>query len=165
MTGTAPIYSNAASSVNDLIRITGDTPFSQPLSGNGTNSINIYFSGDALFNESPKTITGGFFTDQSASFASSITNATYNYYFADASGTTTYNGARYYTRNDYESLVLSTNMVITISTVAQTANFGSVDINGQAMQVQVIPEPSTYALLGLSAAAFGAYRWRRRCRG
>jgi hypothetical protein len=56
-------------------------------------------------------------------------------------------------------------MLITISTVAQTANFDGVDINGQVMQVQVIPEPSTYALLGLSAAAFGAYRWRRRRRG
>jgi hypothetical protein len=56
-------------------------------------------------------------------------------------------------------------MLITVTTVAQTANFGSGDINGQVMQVQVIPEPSTYALLGLSAAAFGAYRWRRRRRG
>ena len=62
--------------------------------------------------------------------------------------------------------MLSSNlMTITVTTVAQTANFGGGDINGQIMQVQVVPEPSTYALLGLSAAAFGAYRWRRRRRG
>jgi autotransporter-associated beta strand protein len=165
MTGTVPTYDNASNSVNDVIRITGGTPFSQALAGNGTNSINIYFSGDALFTESPKTITGGFFTDQSGSFASSITNATYNYYFANTNGANSYNGASYYTRNEYESLVLNTNMLITISTVAQTADFASGVVNGQIMQVQVIPEPSTYALLGLSAAAFGAYRWRRRRRG
>ena len=165
MTGTAPIYNNAASSVNDVIRITGATPFSQALAGNGTNSINIYLSGDALFIGSPKTITGGFFTGQSTNLASSISGATFNYYFANTNGANSYNGASYYTRNEYESLVLSTNMLITISTVAQTANFDGVDINGQVMQVQVIPEPSTYALLGLSAAAFGAYRWRRRHRG
>jgi autotransporter-associated beta strand protein len=163
MTGTAPTYSSASSSVNDVIRITGVTPFSQALAAG--NGINIYFSGDALFTESPKTITGGFFTDQSASFASSITNATYNYYFANAIGTNSYNGVNYYSKAQYETAVLSSNlMTIIVTTVAQTANFGSGDINGQVMQVQVIPEPSTYALLGLSAAAFGAYRWRRRRR-
>ena len=164
MTGTSPTYSNAASSVNDLIQITGGSPFSASLTAG--NGINIYFSGAALFTGSPKTITGGFFTDQSASFASSITNATYNYYFADEAGSTIYNGANYYTKGQYETAVLSSNlMTIIVTTVAQTANFGSGDINGQIMQVQVVPEPSTYALLGLSAAAFGAYRWRRRRRG
>ena len=162
MTGTAPTYNNAASSVNDVIRITGVTPFSEALvAGNG---INIYFSGAALFTGSTAVqYKGGFFTDQSASFASSITNATYNYYFADAGGSTIYNGANYYTKDQYETAVLSSNlMTIIVTTVAQTANFGGADISGQVMQVQVVPEPSTYALLGLSAAAFGAYRWRRR---
>jgi autotransporter-associated beta strand protein len=164
MTGIAPNYSDAANSVNDLIQITGSTPFSQALAAG--NGFNIYFSGAALFTGSTAVqYQGGFFTDRSASFASSISGATYNYYFANGAGSTTYNGVNYYTRNEYESLVLGTNMLITVTTVAQTANFGSGDINGQVMQVQVIPEPSTYALLGLSAAAFGAYRWRRRHRG
>jgi autotransporter-associated beta strand protein len=164
LTGTAPNFTNAASSVNDLVQITGGTPFSQALAvGSG---INIYFSGDALFTGSPKTITGGFFTDQPASFASSISGATYNYYFANASGTNSYNGANYYTKAQYETAVLSSNlMTIIVTTAAQTANFGSGPIDGQIMQVQVVPEPSTYALLGLSAAAFGAYQWRRRRRG
>ncbi len=164
MTGTAPTYNNAASSVNDVIRITGATPFSQALAGG--NELNLYFSGAALFTGSTAVqYQGGFFTDQSASFASSISSAAFSYYFANASGSTVYNGLNYYTRNEYETLVLSTNMLITISTVAQTANFDSGDINGQVMQVQVIPEPSTYALLGLSAVALGAYQWRRRRRG
>ena len=150
MTGTAPTYNNASSSVNDVIRITGGTPFSQALTA--SNGINIYFSGAALFTGSTAVqYQGGFFTDQSASFADFITNATYNYYFANGAGSTVYNGASYYTKAQYESLVLLTNMSITVSTVAQTANFGGGDINGQVMQVQVIPEPSTYALLGIGA--------------
>jgi T5SS/PEP-CTERM-associated repeat protein/autotransporter-associated beta strand protein len=150
MTGTAPTYNNAASSVNDVIRITGGTPFSQALAAG--NGVNIYFSGAALFTGSTTVqYQGGFFTDQSASFADFITNATYNYYFANGAGSTVYNGASYYTKAQYESLVLLTNMSITVTTVAQTANFGGGDINGQVMQVQVIPEPSTYALLGIGA--------------
>ena len=165
MTGTSPTYNNAANSVNDVIRITGATPFSQALAAG--NGINVYFSGAALFTGSTAVqYQGGFFTDRSASFASSISSATYTYYFANASGTNSYNGVSYYTKAQYETAVLSSNlMTITVTTVAQTANFGGGDINGQVMQVQVIPEPSTYALLGLSAVAFGAYRWRRRRRG
>ncbi len=97
MTGTAPTYNNASNSVNDLIQITGGTPFSQALAAG--NGINIYFSGDALFTGSTAVqYQGGFFTDQSASFASSISSATYNYYSANASGTNSYNGVNYYTK-------------------------------------------------------------------
>jgi autotransporter-associated beta strand protein len=161
MTGIAPTYNNASNSVNDVIRITGLTPFSAPLAA--YNSINIYFSGDALFTGSPKTITGGFFTDQSASFASSITSATYNYYFANAIGTNSYNGVNYYSKAQYETAVLSSNlMTITVTTVAQAADFGSGNVNGQVMQIDVIPEPSTYALLVLAVATWGAHAWRRR---
>ncbi len=137
------------------------TPFSQALTA--SNGINIYFSGAALFTGSTAVqYKGGFFTDQSTNFASSITNATYNYYFADAIGTNSYNGVNYYNKAQYESLVLGTNMLITVSTVAQTANFGSGNVNGQVMQIDVIPEPSTYALLVLAVAGWGVAVWRRR---
>ena len=37
-------------------------------------------------------------------------------------------------------------------------------IQDSALYVNVVPEPSTYALLGLSAAAFAGYTLRRRKR-
>jgi autotransporter-associated beta strand protein len=164
LTGLAPTFNNAANSVNDLIRITGATPFSESLAAG--NIINVYFSGDALFTGSTAVqYKGGFFTDTPANFSSSIASATYNYFFANAAGTTSYNGVNFYTQNQYETFVLGgTNMLISVSTVAQSADFGNGTINGQIMQIDVIPEPSTYALLGLSALALGAYRWRRRRR-
>ena len=39
---------------------------------------------------------------------------------------------------------------------------GQFDIQGDALYVQVVPEPSTYALLGISALAWGAWFVRRR---
>ena len=39
---------------------------------------------------------------------------------------------------------------------------GQFDIEGNALYVQVVPEPSTYALLGVSALACGAWFVRRR---
>lgn len=163
-TGLTPSFGVPAASVNDLIRATGATPFTQSLSA--ANIINVYFSGSALFTGStPVQYTGGFFTDQSASFASSISGATFNYFFQNNAGSIGYNDANYYTRSQYETLVLlGTNMVITVSTVAQSANFGGGNIDGQILQIDVVPEPSTYALLGLGAAALGIYQWRRRRR-
>ena len=165
LTGTVPTFNNAASSVNDLIRVTSPTPFSQSLAGG--NAINIYFIGAALFTGNTGVqYKGGFFTDEPASFASSIGGATFNYFFANASGATSYNGVNFYTKSEYETVVLfGTNLTISVSTVAQTADFGSGDITGQIMQIDVIPEPTTYALLGLSALAFYISQWRCRRRG
>ena len=162
-TGPAPTFNAPAASVNDLIRATGATPFSQSLSA--ANIINIYFSGSALFaGSSPVQYTGGFFTDQSASFAGSISGATFNYFFQNNAGSIGYNDANYYTRSQYETLVLGTNMVITLSTVAQTADFGGGNIIGQILRIDVVPEPSTYALLVFSAVGVAGYMIRRRRR-
>ena len=162
-TGPAPTFNAPAASVNDLIRATGATPFSQSLSA--ANIINIYFSGSALFaGSSPVQYTGGFFTDRPDSFAGSISGATFNYFFQNSAGSIGYNDANYYTRSQYETLVLGTNMVITVSTEAQNANFGGGNIDGRILRVDVVPEPSTYALLVLSAVGVAGYMIRRRRR-
>ena len=160
-TGTAPVFSNAASSVNDLIRITGGTPFSQSLSA--SNIINIYFRNSALYTggNTPKIVTGGFFTDTRSDFFDSINGATVNYFFEMTGGTNAFNGFNYGTRAQYEA-ALSNNLTITISTIGQSANFDGPTIDGQILQLEVIPEPSTYTLLALAAGTFAYLRLRRR---
>ncbi|MEY3480947.1 MAG: toxins and related Ca2+-binding domain [Verrucomicrobiota bacterium] len=162
-TGLAPVFNTPNSSVNDLVRITGTTPFSQSL--NGANIINVYFSGDALYTGgAAKQIKGGFFTDQNVNFFSSISGATYNYYFAMSGGGTIYNGTEYVTQAQYEA-TKGFNLTITANTFAQSASFdGTTTINGQIVQIDVIPEPSTYALLALGGAALGIRAFRRRFR-
>ena len=160
-TGTAPVFSNAASSVNDLIRITGGTPFSGSLSA--SNIINIYFRNSALYTggNTPKIVTGGFFTDTRSDFFDSINGATVNYFFEMTGGTNAFNGFNYGTRAQYEA-ALSNNLTITISTIGQSANFDGPTIDGQILQLEVIPEPSTYTLLALAAGTFAYLRLRRR---
>lgn len=55
-------------------------------------------------------------------------------------------------------------MAIDLTTINQSATFAGGAINGQVVQFEVIPEPSTYALLVLGAAALGSHAWRKRRR-
>lgn len=150
-TGLSPVYSDAFNSVNDLLRLTAATPFTASLGS--INSVNIYFSFTSL---NPGSIyTGGFFTDQVGDFLATIDQAAFNYYvLATGDGTVTYNGVNYiaaYSGQDIE-----------ISTVAQTANFAGGLVNGRVTQFQVVPEPSTYALLAVGAGFFALVMRRRR---
>ena len=157
--GSAPQFSNVASSVNDLIRITGSTPFSQSLTGG--NLISIYFSGSALFSGQPVTVTGGFFTDQATSFGSSINNAEFRYFFESSSGSTIYNGLTFQSLAEYES-ILATDLIVSVTTISTFADFGSGGINGEIMQIQVVPEPSTLGMIGAAAVVLLGCRLRRR---
>jgi len=149
-TSINPVFSNASASVNDLLRLTSATPFTASL--NGANTVNIYFNVAAL--TEGQIYTGAFFTDVQSDFLAQITDATFDYYGANTHGPVTYNGV------NYESL--GGGLAIDISTIAQTADFAGGTVNGQISQFEVVPEPSTYALLGLAAAALGAHFVRRR---
>jgi len=139
-----PDYAQIQTSGNDVLKLTGGSPFSSSLSSG--NAVNIYFSPAAV---ELGTLTGGFFTSTQADFASSITGATFNYYVQSNSGTFSYNGQNYQTLAQYDAA-----KSVTISTVAA--------VGGQVMQMVVIPEPSAVALL--AGAGIGAVAWASRRR-
>jgi hypothetical protein len=138
-----PDYTQVLSSGNDVLKLTGGSPFASSLTSG--NAVNIYFTPAAA---EVGTLTGGFFTSNAADFASSITGATFNYYVQSNSGTFSYNGQTYQTLAEYDAA-----KSVTISTVAATG--------GQVMQMVVVPEPSAVAILAGAGIAAVLLRGRR----
>ena len=153
-TSLNPTFSSATASLNDVLRLTdATTPFIASLAS--LNTVNIYFN-VATFEEG-QFFTGAFFTDAQSDFLDEIVGASFNYYVADAAGTIEYNGVNY--------AALGEGLALEVSTVnANGADFAGGSVNGQITQFEVVPEPSTYALLILAAAGFGAHVWRKRRR-
>lgn len=146
-----PTFTNRFASINDVLRLTNlSTPFVSSLTS--LNTVNVYFNVNALTNG--QTYTGGFFTDANLDFLSQITDATFNYYLKDAAGTNSYGGQAYSVLDGF---------TIDLTTTAQSADFGGGTVNGQITQFEVVPEPSTYALL-LMTGAGALYAWGRRRR-
>ena len=149
-TGLNPVYSDATASVNDLLRLTAGAPFVASLGA--VNKVNLFFSFASL--DPGDVYTGGFFTDQTADFLSSIEGSMFKYFIAAIGpGMTNYNG------NDYDELPGSS---LTVSTVGQTADFADGTVNGRVAQFQVVPEPSVWALLALAAGLMFVHARRAR---
>ncbi len=145
----SPVYDNAAESVNDVLRVTGASPITGPLTS--ANVIDVYFG---LGVDIGDVFRGGVYVDVAgdpqglADFYAAIENATYNYYVLD--------GGRYVGLSDYHPL-----FDVALSTVADPAAFGGGSpILGGVMQFTVVPEPGTWTLL--LAAVAGALLVRRR---
>ncbi len=149
----APIWATGTASGNDVLRLTAtSSPFTTALGS--ANAVDVYLSATSL--ALGDTFQGGFFTDASASFLSSIQNAAFTYYvLGNGAGTAkTYNGQGYYLLDtsfwpSFES--------VTVSTVSvASANFADGTVtNGQVMQLVVVPEPAAIglAVLGVALAA------------
>jgi hypothetical protein len=153
----APIWATGTASGNDVLRLTAGSPITSPL-GAG-NAINVYLGVASLaLND---TFQGGFFTDASADFLSSIQGGSFTYYVLGngAGSATTYNGQGYYLLDTsfwpaFEEVLVST---VTVP----SANFaGGTVTNGQVMQLTIVPEPGAIglALLGACLAAAAAAR-------
>jgi len=146
----APIFSQPDGSGNDLLRLTGGTPFVNALGAN--NDVAIFFDLATALAVND-VFRGGFFTDNNSSFNASILDGNFLFYLADPGGSINYEGTLY--------SLYSGPLLFEVGTVAQIADFGSGDVNGYIMEITVIPEPATVALLLGLVALLGAIRFRR----
>jgi hypothetical protein len=146
----APDWAHADSSGNDVLRITGASPFAAPLAA--SNRVRVFLDVDDP--GMGTTFQGGFFTDVDAGFLPAISAATFTFFTADATGTTIHGGRGYAAYAGPLTFGLSTERV--------TADFAGGAAVGFVMQFVAVPEPST-APLAL-AAALVLRRRARRCR-
>jgi hypothetical protein len=123
--------------------------------------LDIYFDMATL---AQGTYKGGFFTDKNEDFLNKIQAATIHYFvMGNGSGSYPFNGVNYYTLAQYNPA-----LQVTLSTVAETANFGSGSIPGRVMQFEVTPsmlpapEPAAMAMMALGAAVLGLAGWKRK---
>jgi len=167
-TASAPDYTHATASLNDVLRITdGTTPFTGSMTSL-LNDVNIYFD---LANLNNGTYKGAWFTDESSDFIASIQNAAYHYYvFGGGGGTHLFNEVLYYTLDEYKALPGLSGVSIAVSTVSESAIFDGVNtVNGRVTRFTVtggvggpsaIPEPAALGLIGLALLALRKRRSR-----
>jgi autotransporter-associated beta strand protein len=149
-TGAAPNYASATASVNDVLRVTGATPLTAAMTS--ASDIDLFFGVTTI--SAGNSFEGGFFTDTAADFASLIAPATVNYYvLGNGAGTdATLAGQGYYSFANWKTSSSADPLLsLNVATTARTANFTGTDVNGQAMVVTAVPEPSA-TVLGLLAA-------------
>jgi autotransporter-associated beta strand protein len=139
-----PDWGNPTDSVNDLVRITGATPFVDP-GMTEENIINIYFDVGSIAVDD--IFQGGFFTDADSDFLSLISSATFNYYIG--------------------SKLIGTNGYFELTTQQVTVDFlNEPGVSGYVAQFKAlhedtadVPEPSTLLLL-LPFIGFGLKKMR-----
>jgi hypothetical protein len=160
LTGTNPTYNNATASVNDVLHLTGATPFNST-TATSANVFSIYLGVTTL---SAGVFNGGIFAN-GGDFASTVANGTYNYFVKTlGSGSSSYNSNNYITLAEYNS-ANSTSFTISNTTLSVTgANFTDGSANGYEQQfVVAVPEPGTYAMaLGGFGMLMAIQRMRRR---
>jgi hypothetical protein len=150
-TGTgSPVYGTGTASGNDVLRLTGTTPFSQSLTA--SNAIAVFLDVPSLVLND--VFRGGFFTDRDADFLAGIEDATYAYYVADVSGTTVHGGKNY--------SLYAGSYTFDVTTVAETAAFAGGTETGYVTQFSVVPEPAAAGLLAVAIACLTASRAVRR---
>lgn len=124
----APVTPGTTTVVNDVLRLTGATPFTTALSTAAGNIVHLYLDVAAI--NAGDTFQGGFFT-QTGSLAAAVTGATYIVYVADPLGPITHGGKTY---RPY-----SGPLAFSVGTAAQTLNFGDGLVAGDVLAITAVP--------------------------
>jgi autotransporter-associated beta strand protein len=144
-----PDWGSAAASGNDVLRLTGVTPFLASLGS--ANTLSIFLDLGTL---SPGDVfRGGFFTDADADFLADVAEATTLFHLADTGGGIVHNGLAY---RAYDGP-----LAFQVGTAQVSAAFAGGTESGTVLQFTVVPvpEPSAYGLaLGALALAAAARR-------
>ena len=155
----SPDYTNTGASVNDVLRLTSDTPATGALDSD--NAIDVYLGVTDL--ELRDEFRGGVYVDEAvdaadrALFLGTVEGADYQYYvLGDGNGTHSFEGLGYYTLDEYDPFLR-----LELSTVAETASFATGSVSGSVLQFRVVPEP---VLPVLFAFILPALLLRRRSR-
>jgi fibronectin-binding autotransporter adhesin len=156
LTGTgSPLYGSPTNSVNDVLRLTSATPSLEALTLN--NVVSVYFGSSIL--DAGDVFRGGTYVDLATTpeardaFATSIAGADWQYFvLGDGQGLNPFGGSNYYTLAQYNAAT-SSNLTITRTVVADTADFGTGSLTGAVTQFVVVPEPATICLLGVASVA------------
>jgi|688.fasta_scaffold48002_1 autotransporter-associated beta strand protein len=146
----APNYASASNSLNDVLRLTGTSPFLSSTLGSG-NVVNVYLPSGVTAGD---VFLGGFFADNGSDFTTLIQGATYNYWVA-GSGTHVYNSGTY----------APLGLTVTVGTTPQSGGtFANGDpVNGTVSTFTVVvPEPATITLAALGVAIAARTLRRRR---
>lgn len=141
----SPDYGNPTGDVlNDVLRLTGASPFAAPMAAGSTIDFYLNTTGGV---DGGETFRGGIFTDNPADFSAALAGAIVRVFVRDDAGPVNYGGVNY---------TLSS-LPFDLATVPDSAGFGLVE--GRVMQLSIVPAPATGALLGL--IGLGAMRRRR----
>ena len=136
----SPSYDNAAASGNDLLHLTGLTPFIASLTS--ANQITVDFSGASL--AAGQSYLGGFFTD--AATATSMVSGANFVYTGTGGFTVTFDGFVVEPIADFASGTIFNGTVLEF------------DISGTGTSVPSVPEPPTRILLLFALSAASALR-------
>lgn len=133
----APYYDAAATSPNDVLRLTQTPAVSAPLTA--ASSVSIYLA--TAPPTSATSLRGGFFFDEALTSPTLVTGATFQVFVADPAGVVTHDGETYTPLNRDWS----------ISFAPEVATFAEGSINGTVMQLEIAPAAGTYDAWASSA--------------